>query len=322
MLFELKNVYHTYMRGTPFAVDSLRGLSLSIPQGQTTALVGPTKAGKSTVVDMMAGLIKPTSGTLLFEGDDVFAPSFDIERIRSSVGVVFQSPEAQIFEETVGKDVSFGPRRKKVPLAESRRLVKESLEAVGLDYEDFRSRYTYALSGGQKRRVAIAGVLALQPKVIVFDEPSAGLDPRGRRELLELITRLKQQQNLSIVYVSSGLDDVIGLADIIYVLDRGRLAFQGTPREILAHADELAALDIALPEAAQIAVTLRDTLPSIRTDVLDLDELEAEIVRNVIVEAQAFSEENDRADRDRAEGQARAQASSAPTNLRTGGDAA
>jgi energy-coupling factor transport system ATP-binding protein len=289
MLFELKNVYHTYMRGTPFAVDSLRGLSLSIPEGQTTALVGPTKAGKSTVVDLLAGLIKPVSGTLLFEGDDVFASSFDIERIRSNVGVVFQSPEAQIFEETVGKDVSFGPRRKKVPAAESRRLVKESLEVVGLDYEDFRSRYTYALSGGQKRRVAIAGVLALQPKVIVFDEPSAGLDPRGRRELLELITRLKQQQNLSIVYVSSGLDDVISLADTIYVLDRGRLAFQGTPREILAQASELAALDIALPEAAQIAVALRDIMPNIRTDVLNLDELEEEITKNATVGAQAFS---------------------------------
>lgn len=284
MLFELKNVFHTYLRGTPFAVDSLRGLSLSIPAGQTTALVGPTKAGKSTVVDMLAGLVKPASGTLLFEGDDMFASSFDIERIRSSVGIVFQSPEAQIFEETVGKDVSFGPRRKKVPLAESRRLVQTSLEAVGLDYEDFRSRYTYALSGGQKRRVAIAGVLALEPKIIVFDEPTAGLDPRGRRELLELITRLKQQQNLTIVYVSSGLDDVIGLAETIAVLDQGHLAFTGAPREILTHASELAALDIALPEAAQIAVALRDTLPNLRTDILTLDELEEEIVKNVTVE--------------------------------------
>src|SRR5579885_363356 len=240
MLFEMKNVYHTYMRGTPFAVDSLRGLSLSIPEGQTTALVGPTKAGKSTVVDMLAGLIKPTSGTLLFEGDDVFASSFDIERIRSSVGVVFQSPESQIFEETVGKDVSFGPRRKKVPLAESRRLVQESLEAVGLPYEDFRTRYTYALSGGQKRRVAIAGVLALQPKVIVFDEPTSGLDPRGRRELLDLIVRLKNQQHLTIIYISSTLEDVISLADIIHIMDQGRVVFSGTPREVLARADELA----------------------------------------------------------------------------------
>src|SRR5256886_8447974 len=241
MLFELRGVCHTYLRGTPFAVEALRGLSLSIPDNLTVALVGPTKSGKSTVVDLLAGLIKPAAGTFFFEGEDVSAPSFDIERIRSVVGVVFQSPDAQIFEDTVGKDVSFGPRRKKVPLAESRSLVQESLEAVGLSYEDFRSRYTYTLSGGEKRRVAIAGVLALRPKVIVFDEPTAGLDPRGRRELLELIVKLQQRQGLTIVYTSSSLEDVVGLADIILVLDQGRLAFSGTPREILAHASSLAA---------------------------------------------------------------------------------
>ncbi len=163
MLFELKNVYHTYLRGTPFATEALHGLSLSLPAGQTTALVGPTRSGKSTIVDLLAGLIKPAPGTFFFEGADVAAPSFDIERMRSKVGIVFQSPEAQIFEETVGKDVSFGPRRKKIPPAASRRLVQEALEAVGLPYEDFRTRYTYALSGGEKRRVAIAGVLAMQP---------------------------------------------------------------------------------------------------------------------------------------------------------------
>jgi len=278
-LFELRDVHHTYMRGTPFAAKALNGLSLSIPAGLTIALVGPTQSGKSTVVDVLAGLIKPVPVTVFFEGSDVGASSFDIERIRSSVGVVFQSPEAQIFEDTVGKDVSFGPRRKKVPLAESRRLVRESLEAVGLPYEDFRSRYTYTLSGGEKRRVAIAGVLALQPKVIVFDEPTAGLDPRGRRELLELIMMLKQRHGLTIVYMASGLEDVVGLADIIYVLDQGRLAFSGTPRELLAHASELAALDIALPEAAQIALALRDVMPTLQTDVLSLEELEGEIMK-------------------------------------------
>jgi energy-coupling factor transport system ATP-binding protein len=282
MLFELRNVHYTYLRGTPFETEALRGLSLTIPEGQTTALVGPTKSGKSTVIDLLAALMKPTAGTLLFEGDDVAAPSFDIERIRSQVGIVFQSPEAQIFEDIVGKDVSFGPYRKKVSLAESRRLVKESLEAVGLPYEDFRSRYTYALSGGQKRRVAIAGVLALQPKVIIFDEPTAGLDPRGRQELLKLIVTLKQQRNLTIVYASSGLEDVIELADTIYVLNQGRLAFSGTPREILTRAQELAALDIALPEAAHIALALRDVLPAIRTNVLNLEELEEEITRHAI----------------------------------------
>ena len=271
MLFELRDVYHTYLRGTPFAVEALRGLSLSIPDNLTVALVGPTKSGKSTVVDLLAGLIKPAAGTFFFEGEDVSAPSFDIERIRSVVGVVFQSPDAQIFEDTVGKDVSFGPRRKKVPLAESRRLVQESLEAVGLPYEDFRTRYTYALSGGEKRR------LVIQPKVIIFDEPTAGLDPRGKRELLDLIVRLKQLHNLTIVYTSSGLEDVIGLADSIHILDQGHLAFSGTPREILARIHELATLDIALPEAAQIALELREIFPAIRTDVMNLAELEEEI---------------------------------------------
>src|SRR6266567_9543214 len=277
MLFELRDVHYVYMRGTPFASEALRGLSLSIPANQTVALVGPTKAGKSTIVDLLAGLIKPGAGTILFEGADITSSSFDVKRIRSTVGIVFQSPEAQIFEETVGKDVSFGPRSKKVPLAESRRLVQESLEAVGLSYEDFRTRYTYALSGGQKRRVAIAGVLAMQPKVIIFDEPIAGLDPRGRRELLELIVRLKEQQNLSIVYVSSTLEDVIDLADFIYILDQGQLTLSGTSREILTHAQELSALDIELPEAAKIALALREAFPAMRTDIVSLAELEEEI---------------------------------------------
>lgn len=279
MLFDLKNVSHTYLQGTPFATEALRGLTLSIPADQTTALVGPTRSGKSTTVDLLSGLLKPAPGTFFFEGDDVASPTFAIERIRSTVGTVFQSPEAQIFEETVGKDVSFGPRRKNVSLAESRRLVQESLEAVGLSYEDFRTRYTYALSGGQKRRVAIAGVLALQPRVIIFDEPTAGLDPRGRRELLDLIAHLKQQQHLTIIYVSSSLEDVIALADIIHILDQGKLVFSGTPREILAHAAELADLDIALPETTQIALALRDLLPGIRTDVITLAELEEEILK-------------------------------------------
>jgi len=279
MLLELKDVHYTYLRGTPFAAKALHGLSLSIDNTQTVALVGPTKSGKSTLVDVLAGLIKPAPETFFFEGLDVGVPAFDIEQLRSKVGVVFQSPDAQIFEDTVGKDVSFGPRRKKLPLEESRRLVKESLEAVSLPYEDFRLRYTYALSGGQKRRVAIAGVLALQPKVIIFDEPTAGLDPRSRRELLALIVTLKRQHNLTVVYTSSGLEDVIELADIIVILDQGRVAFSGTPREVLARVDELTALDITLPETAQIALALREIFPTLRTDFLNIDELEEEILQ-------------------------------------------
>lgn len=279
MLFELKDVHHTYLRGTPFAAEALRGLSLSLLEGQTIALVGPTKAGKSTVVDLLAGLLKPAPGSFFFQGDDVAASGATMERLRSSVGVVFQSPEAQIFEDTVGKDVSFGLRLKKAPVAVSRRRVQEALEEVGLDYEDFRTRYTYALSGGEKRRVAIAGVLAQQSKVIIFDEPTAGLDPRGRQELLALIGKLGQQPAMTIIYTSSGLEDVIALADTIVVLNEGRLAFAGTPRQILARASELAALDITLPEAAQLALDLREIFPALRSDVLDLEELEEELVK-------------------------------------------
>ena len=281
MLFKLNNVWHTYLRDTPFAIEALRGLSLTIETGQTTALVGPTKSGKSTVVDLLAGLIRPGPGTAFFEGTDIAGSTFDSQRIRSRVGVVFQSPEAQIFEETVGKDVSFGPRQKGVSLAESRRLVQTSLEAVGLPYEDFRSRYTYALSGGQKRRVAIAGVLAMQPKVIVLDEPTAGLDPRGRRDLLDLIHRLKHEHAMTIIYASSSLQEVIELADTVHILDQGQLAFSGTPRAVLQRAAEIATLDITLPEATQIALALRECMPHFHTDVVSLTELEEEISRNM-----------------------------------------
>ncbi len=286
MLFELRNVHHTYLRDTPFAVEALRGLSLTIPEQQTTALVGPSQAGKSTLVDLLAGLIKPAPGTFFFEGTDVASASFDVERIRSRVGVVFQSPESQIFEETVGKDVSFGPVRKKLSLAESRRLVQEALEAVGLSYEDFRLRYTYALSGGEKRRVAIAGVLAMQPRVIIFDEPTAGLDPQGRRELLALIQTLKQQQQVTIVYVSSSLEDVVILADTIHILERGQLSFSGTPREILARARDIEHIDIDLPEITQISLELRKVFPGLSLDALTLDELETAIVQQVCATSQ------------------------------------
>jgi energy-coupling factor transport system ATP-binding protein len=175
--------------------------------------------------------------------------------------------------------------RKKASLAESRRLVQESLEAVGLPYEDFRTRYTYALSGGEKRRVAIAGVLAMQPRVIVFDEPAAGLDPRGRQELLALIRRL-QQQHTTIVYTSSSLEDAVTLADTIHILERGQLTLSGTPREILAHAQDIAHIDIELPEVTQIALELRSSFPGIPLDMLTLDELEAAIVQHASVTPQ------------------------------------
>ena len=277
VVFDLRDIFYTYRSNTPFAQEALHRLSLSIFAGKTVGIVGQTGSGKSTVCDLLAGLIKPASGLFYFNGENTSANSFKIARIRSHVGIVFQSSEAQIFEETVGKDVSFGPRQHNVSLEESRRLVQSSLEAVGLPYEDFRSRYTYALSGGQKRRVAIAGVLALEPKVIIFDEPMAGLDPRGRDEIFELIRALKQREDLTIVYASSSLKDVIELADIVHVIDQGSILLSGEPREILNQAQMLDSLDITLPEAALVALSLRQIFPTLRTDVLDMLELEAEL---------------------------------------------
>lgn len=280
-LFDVQHLSYTYQHNTPFARTALRDLTLRIDAGRTTALVGPTAAGKSTLIDLLGGLIKPHAGVLLFEGVDTAAASFKLTRLRSRVGIVFQSPESQIFEETVGKDVSFGPRQQHMPLAESRRLVQESLQAMGLPYEDFRSRYTYALSGGQKRRVAIAGVLAQQPEVIIFDEPMAGLDPRGRNELFKLIASLKQRTQLTIVYASSSLQDVVEIADVIHVLESGRVALSGTPREILAQAETLHALDIALPEATRLSLALRQGIPELPTAVLNLAELEAALEKEL-----------------------------------------
>lgn len=280
-LFALRDISYIHRSNTPFAQQALRHFALSIQPGEAVGLVGPTGSGKSTLIDLLAGLIKPAAGVFYLEGEDTGAKSFKVTRLRSQVGVVFQAPESQIFEETIGKDVSFGPRQRKVSLAESRRLVQESLEAVGLPYEKFRSRYTYALSGGQKRRVAIAGVLALDPQVIIFDEPMAGLDPRGRDELFALIRRLKQRQGLTVLYASSSLKDVVELVDTVHILDKGSIVLSGTPREILAQAAQLEALqvDIALPEAAQLALSLCLSFPSLRTDVLDLAELEAELLK-------------------------------------------
>jgi energy-coupling factor transporter ATP-binding protein EcfA2 len=211
----------------------------------------------------------------------VAGPKFDLAQLRAAVGVVFQQPEAQLFEETVGKDVSYVPRRKKLPPAESRALVAQALTAVGLEYETFRLRYIHALSGGQKRRVALAGVLAAQPQVLILDEPVAGLDPRGRAELVALIRALTQGRGLTVVLVGSALDELTALAQRVVVLHEGRVALEGSPRALLAQADRLAALGIDLAEPAAIALALRPGFPDLPTTVQSIDELVQELLQRL-----------------------------------------
>ncbi|NTV65313.1 MAG: ATP-binding cassette domain-containing protein [Oscillochloris sp.] len=274
-LIEVRDLHFTYLAGTPLARPALRGVSCRLFPGETLAVLGGSQAGKSTLIDFLNGLRRANPGAVFFEGRDVAGPGFDLTKLREAVGVVFQQPEAQLFEETVGKDVSYVPRRKKLVPAASRELVAWALTQVGLDYETFRLRYIHALSGGQKRRVALAGVLAAQPQVLILDDPVAGLDPRGRGELVALIRDLTRRLNLTVVLVGNVLDELIALADRVLVLHTGRVVLEGPPRALLAQAEQLAALGLELCEPARIALELRAALPDLPTAVLDLDELEA-----------------------------------------------
>ena len=202
-ILELRDFRYTYLEGTPKANEAVRDVSMEIQSGERVAIVGPTRSGKSTVVDSFAHLLRLKTGQVFFEGEDVAAPGYDRGALRRRVGIVFQQPDTQIVEDVVGADVAFGPTAAGLPAEETRRRVEESLDGVGLPYKDFRLRYVHALSGGQRRRVAIAGVLAMRTPVLVLDEPTAGLDPRGRRELLDLLRRLADDRDLTLVVCSA-----------------------------------------------------------------------------------------------------------------------
>jgi energy-coupling factor transport system ATP-binding protein len=273
-LINIHDLHYTYLAGTPLAQDALRGVSCALYEGETLAILGGTQDGKSTLIEFFNALRIPPLGHVFFEGQDVAAPKIDLDRLRRSVGIVFQQPETQLFEETVGKDVSYTPRLKGLPPAESRAIVQRVLTEVGLDYETFRLRYVYALSGGQKRRVAIAGVLAAEPRVLILDEPVAGLDPRGRAELAALIAGLARRTGLTVVLVGNMVDELAELADRAIVLHEGRVAMEGPLRALLRRADELHTLGLELSEAAEIALTLRRLFPDLPTDLLRAEELE------------------------------------------------
>lgn len=280
-ILELRDFRYTYLEGTPKANEAVRGVSLEIHTGERVAIVGPTRSGKSTVVDSFAHLLRLKPGQVFFEGEDVAVPGYDRGALRRKVGIVFQQPETQIVEDVVGADVAFGPTSAGSPAEETRRRVEESLDGVGLPYRDFRLRYVYALSGGQRRRVAIAGVLAMRTPVLVLDEPTAGLDPRGRRELLDLLGRLADDRDLTLVVCSASLQDASLLCDRVVVLDEGRVVMDGPLREVLRRDEELATLDITLPEPIAAARELRRLFPNLPADLTTEDDLERELVQRL-----------------------------------------
>jgi energy-coupling factor transport system ATP-binding protein len=284
-LIELRDLHHTYLDGTPRASVALRGISMTIRRGERVAIVGPTMSGKSTLVDALAHLVRLKPRMVFFRGEDIAAPDYDRAALRRQVGVVFQQPDAQIIEDVVGKDVAYGPTQAGVPAEECRLRVEESLNALGLPYEEFRLRYVHALSGGQRRRVAIAGVLAMHTPLLVLDEPMAGLDPRGRGELLALLTRLREDRDLTIVVASASVSDAALLCDRLVVLDHGRLVADGPIREVLTDPERLLSLDITLPDTVRCARELRGLFPDLPTELLSEEELATELLRRLEGEA-------------------------------------
>jgi energy-coupling factor transport system ATP-binding protein len=280
-ILELRDFRYTYLEGTPKANEAVRGVSMEIQAGERVAVVGPTRSGKSTVVDSFAHLLRLKPGQVFFEGEDVAAPGYDRSALRQKVGIVFQQPETQIVEYVVGADVAFGPTAAGLPAEETRRRVEESLDGVGLPYGDFRLRYVHALSGGQRRRVAIAGVLAMRTPVLVLDEPTAGLDPQGRRELLGLLRRLADDRDLTLVVCSASLQDASLLCDRVVVLDGGRMAMDGPLREVLRRGEDLAALDVTLPEPIAAVRELRNLFPDLPADLMTEDDLERELLQRL-----------------------------------------
>ena len=248
----VQNLSHTYMGGGPFRADALKDISLSIADGEFVGLIGHTGCGKSTRVQHLNGLLKPTAGQVLVDGMDINAKDADRRKVRQLVGLVFQYPEHQLFEETVAKDVAFGPHNLGLDGEEVDRRVKDSLRLVGIDPEEYGPRSPFELSGGQKRRVAIAGVLAMRPKMLVLDEPTAGLDPAAREELLRLIQSLHREAGMTILMVTHNMDDIARVADRIVVMNAGSVVLCGTPREVFSHGPELSAWGLGVPEATQL----------------------------------------------------------------------
>jgi len=278
MSITVEQLTYIYNAGQPMERLALDNVSLTINDGEFIGLIGHTGSGKSTLVQHLNGLLKPTKGRVLLDGVDIHSKTISLRSVRQRVGIVFQYPEYQLFGETVFEDVAFGPKNMGVPEAELEDRVIQALTMVGLD-PNIKERSPFELSGGQKRKVAIAGVIAMQPHVLILDEPTAGLDPKGRDEILSLITRLHQERNTTIVLVSHSMDDVARLANRLIVMAQGKVVFDDTPSSVFAHADYLEEIGLGVPQVTRLLQELSKHGFAIRTDLYTIEDAEGEIVK-------------------------------------------
>lgn len=251
MSIKIENLNYIYGQGTAYEIRALRDVNLTIEDGEFIGLIGHTGSGKSTLIQHLNGLIKASSGAIYVDGKNIYDEGYSMKGLRTQVGLVFQYPEHQLFEIDVLSDVCFGPKNQGLTKEEAEKRAKEALQLVGLS-EEFYQQSPFELSGGQKRRVAIAGVLAMQPKVLILDEPMAGLDPKGRDEILDEISKLHKEKNLTILLVSHSMEDVANYADRLIVMNKGSVQFQGTPKEIFGHYKELEKMGLAAPQITYV----------------------------------------------------------------------
>ena len=277
MPIEITQLSHTYLPGSALAYPALADISLSIMDGEFLGIIGHTGSGKSTLIQHLNGLLLPTDGNVLVDGLNTREKKLR-KQIRSLVGMVFQYPEYQLFEETVERDLAFGPKNMGLKEEEIHERVWEALRLVGLPPEDFAEKSPFELSGGEKRRAALAGILAMRPKYLVLDEPMAGLDPRGRREILALIESLRRDYGTGIIMVSHSMDDVAMYSDRIAVLDQGSLGMLGTPEEVFSRGEELLNMGLNLPQATRLVRALRERGVAIERDYFRMDELANELI--------------------------------------------
>lgn len=278
MAIEIKNLNHIYGRDTIFEQYALKNVNLTIEDGEFIGLIGHTGSGKSTLTQHLNGLLKASDGDILYNGESIYRDGYSMKHLRSKVGLVFQYPEHQLFEVDVFSDVCFGPKNLGLPQEEIETRAKEALDMVGLD-ESFYKQSPFELSGGQKRRVAIAGVLAMKPEVLILDEPTAGLDPKGRDDILGLVAKLHKEQNITIILVSHSMEDVAKYVSRLVVMNQGEKMFDGTPKEVFRHYKELEAIGLAAPQITYVVQALREHGIMISEDVTTVEEAKEEILK-------------------------------------------
>ncbi|HHZ02995.1 MAG TPA: energy-coupling factor transporter ATPase [Tissierellia bacterium] len=281
MSITAENIKYVYSEGTPFRTLALDNVNITINQGEFVGIIGHTGSGKSTLIQLMNGLELPTEGQVKVNDTIIGEDKKKLKLIRQTVGLVFQYPEYQLFEETVEKDVAFGPINLNLSQEEVDLRVKEALESVGFNYKKIKDVSPFELSGGQKRRVAIAGVLAMKPDYLILDEPTAGLDPAGRNEIFQQIKKLHEKSNVTVVLVSHSMEDIAKLVDRVIVLSKGKIHMEGTPKEIYSQAEELEKIGLGIPQIASIVKELRNRGFNIRPDILTVEEAKEEILKEV-----------------------------------------